>query len=100
MTIEQNPEQVAHGAQMAGIGDIEATLALHGKQMQHGEARMTNIEAMLSANNAATAEVLEILTLGKAFFKLAGHFGSFVKWAAAIGAPVLVFWYTLKGGKA
>lgn len=87
-----------HGEQMGGIGDIEATQAAHGRALQHGEDRMTNIEKMLAINNAATAEVLDIMRLGKAFFRLAGYFGSFVKWAAAIGAPLVGLWYALKGG--
>ncbi len=64
-----------------------------------GTARMDRIEAMIMANTADTAEVLEILRLGKSFFKVIGHLGSLIKWATAVGAPVVAFYYAIKGGK-
>ena len=64
-----------------------------------GSGRMTAIEAHLKKNTEDTAEILDILSLGKTFFRFIGLFGSFLKWSTAIAAPVLVFWYTLKGGK-
>lgn len=67
-------------------------------RLNKGDERMTRIENKLDINNSDTSEVLEILRLGKSFFKLIGHFGALVKWATAIGAPVMVFYYTLKSG--
>lgn len=64
-----------------------------------GSARMDRIEAMIKINTADTTEVLEILRLGKSFFKLAGYVGSLIKWSAAVGAPVVAFYYAIKGGK-
>lgn len=87
-----------HADQMHGMEGIEATQVKHSAQLQHGDDRMDRIEAKLDANTSATEEVLEIMRLGKAFFKLAEFFGNFLKWATAIGAPVIVFWYTLKNG--
>ena len=67
-------------------------------RLNKGDERMTRIENKLDINNSDTAEVLEILRLGRSFFKIIGHFGALVKWATAIGAPIVVFYYTLKGG--
>lgn len=69
-----------------------------GKRLTDGDTRMDRIEVKLDANSTATAEILDILTLGKSFFRVIGYFGSFMKWFAAIAAPVLVFWYTIKNG--
>lgn len=71
----------------------EAQMRLSGS-----DERMDRIEKKLDDNCSDTAEVLDILRLGKSFFRLAGYFGSFVKWASAIGAAVLAFWYALKSG--
>ncbi len=64
-----------------------------------GSERMDRIEAMILANSVDTAEVLEIIRLGKSFFKVIGHLGSFIKWSAAVGAPMVAFYYAIKGGK-
>ena len=69
------------------------------RRFNAGSERMDRIEAMIVTNSADTAEVLEIIRLGKSFFKLVGHLGSFIKWATAIGAPVVAFYYAIKGGK-
>lgn len=68
-------------------------------RLDKGSERMSTIEADLKKNTSDTSEILEILYVGKSFFKAVGIFGSFVKWSAAIAAPVLAFWYTLKGYK-
>lgn len=65
-----------------------------------GEARMQRMEDSLKSNTEATNEVLEILVLGKSFFKVIGYFGSFVKWGAAILAPVIAAWVAYKAGAA
>jgi hypothetical protein len=64
-----------------------------------GSARMDRIEALIIENTKDTAEVLEIIRLGKSFFKVIGHLGSLIKWAAAVGAPMVAFYYAIKGGK-
>lgn len=67
-------------------------------RLDTGETRMDRIEAKIDDNSTDTAEILDILRLGKSFFRVIGYFGSFMKWFAAIAAPVLVFWYTIKNG--
>ena len=82
--------------------DPEAT----NRRFRDGSARMDRIEvtqqtmrAEQSEMRAEVSEVLEILRLGKSFFKLAGYVGSFVKWSVAIAAPLVAFYWSLKGGK-
>jgi len=61
-------------------------------------AQMLLLELKLDSNNKATTEILEIISMGKSFFKVIGHFGSFIKWYAAILAPIIAIYYTMKGG--
>lgn len=68
-------------------------------RLQARDERMNRIEKKIDDNCADTSEVLDILRLGKSFFRLAGYVGAFLKWFTAIAAPVLAFWYMLKGGK-
>lgn len=48
---------------------------------------------------AAIAEVLEIISTAKGFFKGAGVIGSVVKWGLGIATAILAFWITLKAGR-
>jgi len=75
------------------------------QRFEAGSARMGRIEVTQQAMKveqsemrAEVSEVLEILRLGKSFFKVIGHLGSLIKWAAAVGAPVVAFYYALKAG--
>ena len=55
-------------------------------------------EAAQELQRAAIAEVLEIVTALKGFFRVVGYTGNIIKWAMAIAAPVAAFWLALKGG--
>lgn len=59
-------------------------------RLHRGDDRMGKIEKSLADNTAATRDVLEIVTMGKSFFKVLGALGNAVKWvlgiATAIGA--------------
>ena len=72
--------------------DIEDRLVL-------GSHRMDTIEESVRDIRADVSEVLDIVRLGKSFFRLAGHFGALVKWTTAIAAPLVAIWFTLKSGK-
>jgi hypothetical protein len=61
-------------------------------RFEHGEARMTRIETLLTTNNSATEEVREIVVLGKSFFKVLGYIGNAVKWLVGLGAAVGGAW--------
>jgi len=61
----------------------------HGKDIQ---ARVENVEKDLS-------EILDILKMGKEFFRFAAYFGEFAKWCAAIAAPIIAAWAYFHGTK-
>jgi hypothetical protein len=57
-------------------------------------------EATLDKNTVATSEILEIVSALKGFIKVVKVIGKFVAWAAAIAAPIVAIWFTVKtGGK-
>lgn len=70
--------------------DIESRLV-------DGSQRMDTIEKSVRDIRADVSEVLDIVRLGKSFFRLAGHFGAFLKWVTAIGAPLVAMWFAFKG---
>lgn len=70
-----------------------------------GDVRMGRIEATQQAMSteqtamrAEVGEVLEILRMGKSFFKLAGYVGALVRWAAPIGAACWSIYQLVKNG--
>ena len=83
----------------ASLESVEKRMeAKMNSELKAGTERMDRIEEKLDANCKDTAEVLDILRLGKSFFKVIGHFGALVKWVAIVGAPVMAFYFTLKNG--
>ncbi|MEI6599903.1 MAG: hypothetical protein WCN21_05490 [Comamonadaceae bacterium] len=68
------------------------------ERLRRGDARMNRIEVLLDQNCSDTSEVLDILRMGKSFFRLLGYLGAFIKWVAAIAAPLLALYFTLKDG--
>lgn len=85
------------GNPSAPDGSCDDLVAVYAR-LNAGDDRMTRIEGKIDNNNTDTAEILDILRLGKSFFRIIGYFGSFMKWFAAIAAPVIVLWYTVKNG--
>ena len=75
----------------ADPADATESVSVH-ERLHRGDLRMTRIETLLAKNCADTSEVLDIMRLGKSFFRLAGYFGTFVKWGLGLGAAVLAFW--------
>jgi hypothetical protein len=74
------------------VQDIEDRLLLGSKRMGVIEASVQDIRTDLT-------EVLDIVRLGKSFFRAAGYVGAFLKWAAAIAAPVIAVYIAWKSGK-
>lgn len=78
-----------------GLGGKVLTIE---ERLTRGDARMGTIETELAANTAATQEVLEIVSMGKGFFKVLGHIGNAVKWTLGIATAVGAAWATWKHG--
>jgi hypothetical protein len=73
------------------MGELEARFHASSERMQR-------LEQKIDGNSADTREVLDILHAGKGFFRVVGWIGNVVKWAAAIGAPLIAFYYAVKQG--
>lgn len=54
-------------------------------------------EKTLEENTQATADILDIITAAKGFFKVASAVGSAVKWVTGIAAACIGLWVTIKG---
>ena len=67
-------------------------------RLDRGDKRMGNIESDLAQNTAATNEVLEIVRMGKSFFKVCGHIGNAIKWALGIATAIGAAWAAWKHG--
>ena len=72
------------------VQDIEDRLLM-------GSKRMGTIQASVQDIRADLTEVLDIVRLGKSFFRLAGHFGAFLKWTTAIVGPLVALYFAWKG---
>lgn len=86
-----------------GIREVHDRLAVSEQQAESHRGR---IEAKLDANTATTlktaadnTEILDILTLGKSFFRLAGYFGTFAKWAVGLASAGFAVYYMFVHGK-
>ena len=84
------PRRRKYDGDPLGTQDIEDRLLM-------GSHRMDTIEESVRDIRADVSEVLDIVRLGKSFFRLAGHFGAFVKWVTAIGAPLVAIYFSWKG---
>lgn len=99
MTPPLTPAQIAHEDRRRSgqatcklIDDMDARLI-------QGDARMSSIEAKqdahskkLDANSADTAEILEIVRMGKSLFRFAGWFGGLFKWTLGIAVGISTLW--------
>lgn len=82
---------------------IEESIAEVRSTMMETHARF---EAKLDANSratdaaaTATAEILEIISTAKGFFKGMNYLGLAVKWVTGVSAAVLGLYFTWKSGK-
>lgn len=78
---------------------FEARLGEGNDRMSRIEFSIATNAHKLDTNSADTAEILEIMRDGKAFFRFARRVGELLKWVAVVGAPIVAFYYALKGGK-
>jgi hypothetical protein len=63
-------------------------------RLDKGDKRMGTIETDLAANTAATNEVLEIVKMGRSFFKFLGLIGTLIKWGIAVAGGAMALWAT------
>lgn len=54
-------------------------------------------EKTLEENTQATADILDIISAAKGFFRVAGAIGSAIKWGTGIAAACIGLWVTIKG---
>ena len=54
-------------------------------------------EKTLEENTQATADILDIISAAKGFFRVAGAIGSVIKWGTGIAAACIGLWVTIKG---
>lgn len=101
---EESERRTGQATTIGCLKDCEAVFVLdrrikdHAEQLVEGEERMKNLELLIAKNNKDTASVLEIISLGKGFFKVLGWIGTAAKTLAAIGTPIAAFLYWLKTG--
>lgn len=69
------------------------------KNQEEAKTKREELAAKLDSNISNVDEVLDIIRAGKGFFKVIGALGNFIKWAAAVAAPVIALWFTLRGDK-
>lgn len=78
---------------IAADPDSTESVSVH-ERLNRGDLRMTRIETLLAKNCTDTAEVLDIMRMGKSFFRAIGYVGRFIKWAAAVIAPLVAVYLT------
>jgi len=69
------------------------------ERLARGDSRMGAIEQDIKDNTEATNEVLEIVRMGKSFFKVLGHIGNAVKWVSTMALAVGAAWAAWKQSK-
>jgi len=79
-----------------GLKDTDRRFNADTARMAGIEESIAQLSKKLDENCADTAEVLDILRLGKSFFRLAGYASNVIKWVAGIGASVLVLYYSIR----
>lgn len=97
--------------------DVQNTMDSIFKKLEDGDARMgcmedniagnhrvvcqdiKSIEAKLDANNKATDELLEIIQMGKGFFRALGFVGKWIRrvilWIAPVVTALISLWYAI-----
>ena len=74
-----------------------ATWILERRVDRHRE-EINELRSLMEKNTKDTTEILEIVTMGKNFFKVLGMLGTAIKTIAAVGVPIAAFIYWLKSG--
>lgn len=76
--------------------DVQTTMDSIFTHLAEGKARMDCIEGKLDANNKATDELLEIIQMGKGFFRTVGWIGKWLRrsimWVVPPVAAIIGLW--------
>lgn len=79
--------------------DVRQTMDSIFGQLAAGGKRMNCIESKLDENTKATNELLEIIQMGKGFFRTLGFIGKWARrvilWVAPVVTAVVSLWYTV-----
>lgn len=67
--------------------DCRAVFILERRVNSHAK-ELANLKEMISTNNSQTKEILDIVGLGRAFFKVLGWIGGMIKPLMVIGAAI------------
>ena len=82
----------------ARMGRIEDTIEANHKTANVDRKRL---EAKLDANSAATGELLEIIRMGKGFFRGLAWTGKWLRrilmWTLPLATAILSFWWAITG---
>ena len=79
------------------LKDGDARMARIEKNQEDAKTQRELVKAKLDTTVDSVDELLDILRAAKGFFTVLGMLGNIVKWAAAVAAPVVALWLTLKG---
>lgn len=78
------------------IEAVQAEMTVAHKRM---EEKIDDNTKTTEESAKQNSEILDILTLGKSFFRLAGYFGTFVKWGTGLAVALFTLYYTFVHGR-
>jgi len=68
------------------------------ERLAKGDERMGRIEKSIEENTKATSEILEILNMGRSFFRVLGYVGNGIKWISSVLVAAGAIWYVFTHG--
>ena len=68
------------------------------RRVDRHREEINELKVLMQKNTKDTTEILEIVTMGKNFFKVLGMLGTAIKTISAVGIPIAAFIYWLKYG--
>jgi hypothetical protein len=81
----------------SGLGELRDRVGRLEVGLAENTAATRRIEASALRNELDTSEMLDLFRSARGGFKVLGHVGSLIKWAAAVGASLVALYFTLKG---
>lgn len=85
------------------VNGVQAQVKSLKAQVEATHEKVTCIEGKLDTNNAATAELLEIIQMGKGFFRVVGWIGKWLRrivmWVVPPVAAIVGLWQSIRPPK-